>query len=239
MCAALILSGHQASVYHPGILAKRIELNKRASATGAQAQWLLADQDLNDAEVIRYPDIDTNGRLCIRRWRLCTADARVPTCARPMNVVEQAPRVSSALPGSIQQGLDAIERAVADAPGTTVATRISAANEALLDMLPTVELHRASTMTDSTAARPFLERIADDPISCAQAWNRALLAAPRAARALRIAAGDPARTEVPLWTLDQNNRRQRATARDLREFLAGGAPLLHPFSTPPRPSWPD
>ena len=62
MPAPVISSGHQPGFHHPGILAKRIALAKEAASRGGGSAWLVADQDIDDPEVIRYPDLDEQER---------------------------------------------------------------------------------------------------------------------------------------------------------------------------------
>ena len=51
----MVMSGHQAEVWHAGILTKMLALRGVAGAAGARAAWVVVDQDANEPGIIRYP----------------------------------------------------------------------------------------------------------------------------------------------------------------------------------------
>ena len=228
MHGVVITSGHQPGFHHPGILAKRFALDSEATASGGQAMWLVADQDVDDPEVIRYPDLDQEGRLIARSWRLLPSHRGMPTAMRPWGPISPPPRVSQQLPESIQNGLIAIHESLESVEGTTVGQRFTAANERLLAGLVQreVTMIRASELLDTEQGRDALQRIIEDPNECASIWNEGLRLAPRSARALKVDQGDPDGTEVPAWAIDSNGLRRPATVRDAKSAVDGSAKLM-------------
>ena len=62
-----MLSGHQPSFHHPGILAKRLRIDRRAAAAGTDCTWLVADQDINEPGLIGFPDLDGHSGANLNR----------------------------------------------------------------------------------------------------------------------------------------------------------------------------
>ena len=52
---AIVMSGHQATLWHPGIAAKIFALRSVAKATGATPVWLVVDTDDGDVTALRVP----------------------------------------------------------------------------------------------------------------------------------------------------------------------------------------
>src|SRR5579864_8908961 len=66
----VIMSGHQAQVWHPGILAKLMAARSAAKLSAAAVAWLVVDQDDHEPWEIRYPVRRGDGRLESRIWRM-------------------------------------------------------------------------------------------------------------------------------------------------------------------------
>ncbi len=229
MPAGDILSGHQPSFYHPGILAKRCALEALAGRDQVGCSWLVVDQDVNEPGSIEFPDLDDRGRLARRLWRALPSAPGVPTCHRRITTITPPPRVSKKLPGSIQDGLNRMHQAMVESEGDMVSERVAAANESLLaDWFKTpCRLIRASTLLESEHARELLEHIRSEPIECARIWNEAVRMVPRSARELRVNTRTLEETEVPVWSIDPNDGTRRpGTLRDLTEGLKGDRVIL-------------
>lgn len=217
-----ILSGHQPSFFHAGILAKRWALEKSAAREDTGCAWLVVDQDINQPGEIGYPDLDDRGRLVRRLWRAFPEETAVPTCLRRITTITPPPQISKTLPGSLQNGLEKMHQALVEAPGETVSERLAQANERLLEgwFQRPCRLIRASELLETTHARNLLEQIAAEPIACANHWNQAVRAVPRSARELRINTRNIDETEVPIWKIDPvDGTRRPGLLRDLIEGL--------------------
>ena len=223
-----ILSGHQPSFYHAGILAKRIALDHAADSDGTGATWLLADQDVADAGSIPYPDIDEEGNLVRRFWQVVPGKTGMPTCKRRWTEPTPPPTVSPDLPVSINDGLKRIHEALRSATSDLLGERIHEANEILLvgSITRGCETIRASSLLDSDPGREVLEKIAGNPRECAMAWNDAVRAVPGSARELRLDLEDDSLIEAPVWTVDEEGRRTRGSIADVRNHLDGGSQVL-------------
>ena len=224
----VITSGHQPGFHHPGILSKRFALDALARDSGAEAVWLVADQDVDTPEVIRYPDLDAGGRLVARTWRLRPIGQGIPTCSRPWGPMTPPPSVSRDLPPSINQGLQAMHDALDGVSGDSVAERFQAAEAALLEDLLQTEVRyvRASELLGTEPGGSILQRVLEDPVRCARIWNHGLGLVPRSGRRLEIDEEDPGRTEVPVWLLDQEGIRRRAGAREVARAVSAGEGVL-------------
>ena len=229
MPAGDILSGHQPSFFHAGILAKRCALERIATREDTGCAWLVVDQDINQPGAIGYPDLDDRGRLTARLWRALRSEPGIPTCHRRVGTIAPPPRVSKKLPGSIQSGLDRMHQALTDAPGDTAAERIATANERLLEswFQRPCRMIRASALFESDHARSLLEHIRSEPIACARHWNEAVRAVPRSARELRVNTRNIDETEVPVWKIDpRDGSRRPGSLRDLTDGLRGDQTIL-------------
>ncbi|MEC8559150.1 MAG: hypothetical protein VXY94_03640 [Planctomycetota bacterium] len=224
----VITSGHQPGFHHPGILAKRLALDAAARDSGAEAVWLVADQDVDAPEVVRYPDLDAAGRLVARTWRLRPIRQGVPTCSRTWGRMTPPPVVSQDLPPSINRGLQAMHDALDGVPGDSVAERFRAAEAVLLrDLLQSeVRYVRASELLGREPGGSILQRVLEDPVRCARVWNHGLGLVPRSGRRLAIDEDDPGRTEVPVWLLGEGGIRRRAGAREVARAVSAGEAVL-------------
>ena len=234
MSRGTLLCGHQPGFHHPGILAKRVLQNACASSEGIDSSWMLVDQDVGDPGAIRYPDLNARGELIEGTWQAVTHLNDHPTGTTEWTgALTEPPRVSKAMPGSVEKGLQDIHRALRDAKGDTLAERFHNAQEQLLqtrlpDLVgPTPETLRATTILETDAGRRFVTSVLESPVACALAWNDAGRLVPGAARALKIDRATPHRTEVPCWTLDDAGRRIPATVEDLQRHRDGTG-VIHP-----------
>jgi len=61
--APLVMTGHQAQVWHCGVLAKYFALDAFARHIGAEAAWVVPDQDAHAGDPIEAPFRRTDGSL--------------------------------------------------------------------------------------------------------------------------------------------------------------------------------
>lgn len=147
----IVLSGHQAQFWHPGILSKWFATVAAARSVRGTAAWIVVDQDVNDASVVRLPvrramrddggdAALTSGRLRVESWRLGSVPsvgaADVPTGRRPpigdVAVPVLGAGESWATPG-VESGVEAIRTAMnRHAEASSLARQVAAAAAHLL-----------------------------------------------------------------------------------------------------------
>jgi hypothetical protein len=203
----VILSGHQAQVWHPGILAKVIAMDAAARAAGANAAWLVVDQDDNDPWALRFPVRTAGGALAARTWRPAgEAGARaehVPTSRRPAAAPAPLPTLAEgetyALP-SVREGLEHTRAALAahaDTPNAAVQVA-RAVNDLLAPIVAPPPLLFATAISATDLFAEIVERMRRDPRRAVEAYNAAARAHP-SARVAELRGGDD--PELPLWRL--------------------------------------
>ncbi len=217
------MSGHQAEVWHPGILTKMIALREVAKQTAAAAVWIVVDQDSNEPGLIRYPSRTGSpaGRLITASWnvgRLLGA-SDTPTASRPpWTEADLAPNWGerpAATPG-VACGLasirDGLRRHAAE---PSLAAQLTAAVAQLARSVvepPTPCMASVISRTDAFAS--IIERMRSDFAACTDTYNEAAAASPDAG--LRPLATD--RGELPLWRLAANQPRRRVFANQLGDI---------------------
>ena len=82
----IVMSGHQAEFWHPGIVAKLLAGHAFARSVDASLAWLVVDQDDNDPTKIRVPVQAADGTSGVRVWEVAPsamAPSATPTRCRP------------------------------------------------------------------------------------------------------------------------------------------------------------
>lgn len=234
----VVISGHQAAIWHAGIVAKVFALAALAKR-GAATVWLTVDQDANDPFTLRLPVQSRGGELSGALggalgeipWPLHApgAKADVPAALRP--AFDPSPPPQAALDRPAFADEPAIARAIAAAI-TTHRNQPSAAaqlSRAALDLAcargagdsgqrPQPALLMATAIARTALFAQIIERMARDPAPCVEAYNAAALRCrvpgigPLAADRAR------GRYELPLWHID---RAEGARKRVFSHTLAG------------------
>ncbi len=192
----VVMSGHQPTLWHPGILAKRLALSAYARAHNAQAVWLVVDQDAVDPWAIDVPIRSESGSLSVRAARLAPEPKDgTPVCALP------AASPSLQLPESLDASIrDRLERAAAalgahtDAPHS--AAQIERSSAHLLG--DDARAIYASSLHQLPVFDRLLDTMLEDPARCAHAYNSAVRMH-GGARQLALDNGDD--WELPVWKL--------------------------------------
>lgn len=229
----IILTGHQAEFWHPGILAKFMAAQAAGESLGGATAWLIADQDDNAGSVVSLPTRGADGTL--RRTHVDLNDdpvEGVPTGARPA-IDDASHGVDDAALPSVIAGFSAIRNAMrhaSDAP--TLAHQIARAlgdlSEPWLAPAPSLfatEFHR------SGAFSRLVGRMRSDARACVEAYNRAAGESLEAGIAPLELSRES--VELPLWRVRPGTARRRVFAHDIDEIpgaeLAPRALLMTAF----------
>lgn len=221
----IVMSGHQAQLWHPGILAKLFAAGTLAEQAGAEFVWLVVDTDTNDALSMRVPVRTGNGPM-----HDVTLDFVPPVkrgVTKPTGFTDAVtPADLSFADGArpatkeIAARLEAIHAALAAHSGeASAAKQVTRAMFDLLDGLVTIpKIVYASEIADTELFDTVRAMAADDPGGFAGSFNDAVEQTPGSG----VAQLSIPNEELPMWRIDDRGRRQRARAGDAR----GTEPLL-------------
>lgn len=234
----IIMSGHQAEWWHPGILAKWLSMeavaeNVRTQGLTAHAVWVVVDQDTNEAWKIRLP-WRTSGELGVRRLTLPTGNAArsaapapdTPTGMRaPLHAVDVHAAVQSLGPSgftTVDSGLALMSEllaahaqvsSLAEQFGNAVRDGVGVAVGRAAPGLETPRLLMASRLGATGMFASVLSHLQRDAATATRAYNEAVTAAPDAK--LRPLTDRAGRIETPLWRLRPGTPRGRVDAAQL------------------------
>ena len=215
----VIMSGHQAEFWHPGILAKAFAAEHVASRAGTMACWVNVDQDSNEPCRVTYPALDARGTLTTAQWSFSddlSSAADIPTGSRPPIARPAAGCPKPAATGSIASALaSACAALTRHAQAPTLAAQVTAAAFDLASpVLATPTIVSASRIATSSLWARVIDRMDADPAACIESYNRAVAAVPEA----RLSPLNAARGELPLWRLAPGEPRGRITTATLGRF---------------------
>lgn len=222
----IVMTGHQPTLWHAGILAKYLAAHAASRRLGASPAWLVVDQDEVGAIEVRCPVLDA-GRVRVARAVLgAPDDAEPPACHRPP-IADLGPlgALRAKQPDlGLAAGLDRLAAALRGARGaSSLAEQISDALEALMEpLIPRAPTILATVLAQTNAFAELADRMFADPERCVGAYNAACAAFPDAGtRPLAIASG---RIELPLWRLEPGAPRRRVFAGAPRPPVESLAP---------------
>lgn len=203
------MTGHQAGLWHAGILAKYLAADALASlAPGGVWSHVVVDQDVNDAGALAVPTSD------LRRVTVRLAPGS-PGCVTAM---QPASARAGAVPPNVHPAVAArVAEIIALVPASASAPDLASQLEAMLRRLcePLVTLPRgvrATRLAGTEGFRALLDAMAADPVACVGHYNAAVAMAPRARLApLRVVGG---RAELPVWRIDPGTGERRAVFSD-------------------------
>jgi len=205
----VIASGHQATIWHAGILAKYLAVAHACDALGAAPLWVVVDHDPEDFTTLAVParvpvpgpSEGASGRLARREVRLVSEEIAAllaadgaPRAIGPVPIRDPEAALADALaPGHATPALPGVADAVAGvgralsdaAAGTTSAAEQVAAATATL-IAPILEpLKPLPTIMASSLARTeffgwLVGMMRDEPVACVRAYNAAASAHPDA-----------------------------------------------------------
>ncbi|MCA9288796.1 MAG: hypothetical protein KDA05_09445 [Phycisphaerales bacterium] len=236
----VVMSGHQAAIWHAGIAAKVFALDAASERFSAASAWIVVDQDLGTPGRLAYPswktEIGADGasrRAPIRRTLdlLPSAKADVVT-GRQSALRRSAVQPDDAATPDTRESIGRVAGALAahaDDSG-----RAMQATRAALDLLGPFRRERlldvgAPVLVSALAlsCTPLFVRLfgamRDDAGACTATYNAAVAQHPDA-RLRPLAAATPRGPELPLWRIDDAGRRHPVFVSDLgdtpRENLA-------------------
>lgn len=193
----VIMTGHQAEWWHPGIVAKFFAADSAARALGAAAAWLVVDQDDPPADTsMRWPARDAEGRLVVHTADLLD-DTRSPVASD-----RSIPNGSAPFP-FVEQGLRRIRSAWEEAAREkTAPRRVAAALKQLISPYtgPAAVVF-GSGLSQTALFGRIVEAMTADPAGCGDPYNAAARAHPSAGIRPLVADEVQDRYELPLWHL--------------------------------------
>lgn len=228
----VVLTGHQAEFWHPGIVAKYLAAHAVAAKNNAAVGWVVVDQDSNTPATIRYPRREKHKSLAVRTWEaLPDVDSLVelnaPLAAIPARAPSPVPKDDT--DPHVATGLSNIHRALAAHTGaSSVAQQVArAAADLIGGVIPAAPLIFATDLARTGLFAAILDRMRQDPAGCATLYNKAVAANPAAGMAPLRIGGDP---ELPLWVMSSKSGqpRTRATARTLASISTKAGCSLAP-----------
>ncbi len=214
----LAMTGHQARVWHCGILAKYFALESFASHAGSAGAWVVPDQDAHANDPIDAPVRAGDGSL--GRGAALTFEPDQPTiasaCARPL--LGRAAIRDGLKPAteSVRAGIDRIGSLVeGHAEEANAAAQLSGVLEELLKpMLPLRPWLMATAISTTDLFADIVERLRTEAFKSATIYNQAVRTHPHAHVApLHITALEED-IELPLWDIACGQPRRRARAGD-------------------------
>ena len=203
----IVMTGHQAGIWHAGIAEKFVVGARLAAERGGVLVHVVVDHDLNDAALVAFPAL-VGGKLArLALERSPRAAAGAPNALKkPVRTMR--PERAHEVPAEIEPALAAIERAIAAERGReNLAMQMAHAANALL--APNVRVDHTVAAT-ALAALPFAQAMRAHFASLRDAYNAAV-------QGERI--GPLGERELPFWKLDR-------ASMSRTPLLEGDAPEL-------------
>jgi len=219
----VVMTGHQATWWHPGVLAKF--LATAAAGEGADdiaTAWIVPDQDEAAHSALAAPVRVADDHDCCR---LVRAQLRVAPQVGPgvaaASAEPFAPPQRLDWPGEpalpcVRQGAEAVVEALRSAKTSAATAAVQVAQALRLLAAELVELPQplfASRLLGTALGRRLIGRMTEDPAACAAAYNEAVAAQPEAGIAPLRRRGEV--WELPLWRLRPGSPRERVFADQL------------------------
>ncbi|MFG0285282.1 MAG: hypothetical protein ACF8R7_12760 [Phycisphaerales bacterium JB039] len=217
---ALVLTGHQSVIWHPGILAKYIAATQIAQAQGAAAAALVVNHDVDDPSLISFPVLAATGRLQRRLhpWIGAAEDGRMPAYRPAATPASARLADGESWPmDAVKHGVARMEQALAAHAGAEdLAAQLAAATADLaqpwIGAMPRINTLQ---LAGTTAFAELVERLRHDPEPAVRAYNQAVTSQQGHGVAPLRCGDSPGQLELPLWRIDADGRRQRLFAVDL------------------------
>lgn len=205
----VIMAGHQAEWWHPGIVAKIFAARALAEHAGGVVAWVVVDQDDNDPGLIRVPVVRDGGTVAPAEIRFA-GESHAATGWRGPLAVGVAPPVaiaSASAERGVARMVEAMQRHAGESSVARQVTR--GAFEVLGESAPVECVVYASQIARTDAWAALVHRMREDPRACAAAYN---VAVRDAGVAGLVPMGEDAargRWELPVWSIDGSGARLR------------------------------
>lgn len=235
----VLMSGHQAMLWHPGILAKWLAMNAAAEAVGTcETIWLSVDQDDNDGAVLRVP-VRRDGALHALEIKLDSPLAAPGTATGSRPTARSGPltaalRADDITPRSVREHVPHLAQAIDYFSSTSsLAEQLTLTTAKFvrwfeLERATPAELLFASDIAKTTAFQGIIARMISDPGSCVATYNQAVLhAADADLRPLAVVASRN-RYELPLWLLRTGEPRRKVYSDELATLSESDRARLAP-----------
>ncbi|MEM9419762.1 MAG: hypothetical protein AAGA25_12035 [Planctomycetota bacterium] len=233
-----IWTGHQLTLFHPGILAKYLAAQAVSTQAGVGYHNVVVDQDVYDPLTLTLPYFHPNhpGLLMTQVFSLARIAADVPVGMQPP--VEPAVVEANLRDLSSDEGLtaQAIQEAFLGSEGAvSLAAQMDFVVRRLLPSFAAAEPPTfASAMLGNEAE--LIKQLLRDAPRCAQLYNQAAKAFPGAG--MKPMSIEPDRVEVPVWALRWMQPRERVyvdVADSTPIFITeDGEPLAEDVTLAPR-----
>lgn len=229
----IVMTGHQCTLWHPGIFSKYAAAHAASDRFGCRAAWLWVDQDATEAGIVRAPTLEDE-RVGTTSWHLAgsapptnqpagVADASQPSITTIADPPEHIHPLAAA---GAQRIADAL-RAHADAPSLGAQFMAAITGTALERFAPTPAIS-ATSLVRTAAFVELLDEMRRDPEACAEAYNAAVAEFPDAGiRPLTISDHG---IELPLWRLEPGVPRRAA----FDDALDADSDQINPGTLAPR-----
>lgn len=235
----VLVSGHQAMLWHPGILAKWLAMNAAADAMGTcETIWLSVDQDDNDGAAFRVP-VRRDGGLMALDVKLDTplAPPGTATGSRPTarsSPLSAAIHAGDVTPPSVRAHIPYLAQAIDYFASTSsLAEQLTLTTAKFvrwfdLERPTPTELLFASDIAKTTAFKGLLARMMSDPGSCVATYNQAVLHAADADLRPLVVSAARKRYELPLWLLRTGEPRRKVYSDELATLSEADRAMLAP-----------
>jgi len=205
LSARLIATGHQAQLWHPGILVKDIAMDLAAQRFSAQRLHLVVDQDANEAWQLEVPSLDGD-ELRVKAVHLAVQTPGVPTGfqspAEVNQLQERLAGLDSSLTGVLAEALENLPDCESLAEQITLV--LARLKKPYAGDVPVMMV---SDLAGLDVFESVVLRMLNDAQACASSYNRAVAEYPQAGLTAMVVGREL--IELPLWAVGWNEPRRR------------------------------
>lgn len=224
----MVMSGHQATIWHAGILAKALASEAIADAARAACVWLVVDQDSERASEIRHPYLGDDGVWSTASVRLRSQASDpaddVAACSLPaQRPPDPHPTLPGGTPECVRSGITRVLAAFdrhSDAPDAAQQAAL-ATSDLIADIMHPPQMIFASSIARTSLFRSLIDRMVQSPEQAALAYNRAVAQRPHVGIAPLKVDEVQDLYEMPLWAIEPGKPRRRVYAHDLGQIDHG------------------